>query len=383
MKKVLLGTTAIVAAGMIASAPSAIAAEKIKLSVGGYMEQWFGFVSNDDGAVQDYSGFDVKSDAEVQFKGKTTLDNGISVGVNVQLEANSNPGDQIDESYIILKGGFGEINIGSENSAQYKMHYAPSDFGIGMNSGDQTGWVSTLSDPPGVGGKKGDSITEGGIFRGPYGSTYVEVSRANDSEKITYYTPRVEGFQLGVSYSPDTAQDSNGGINRDTQDSDLVMGSVNFNRKFGSTTVKASVGYGAVTDGPAGSGSDPSALNVGLVLGFGGFGFGASYAQFEDTGANTGEGLNVGVNYASGPWGVSLAYFHGERDGTGSVGADTLDGNAEMDTIHLSAKYALGPGVTAAGTLGYTEFSSDDVDLDADVKEVAATYLVVGLKVSF
>ena len=42
MKKVLLGTTAIVAAGMIASAPSAIAAEKLKLGVGGYMEQWFG-----------------------------------------------------------------------------------------------------------------------------------------------------------------------------------------------------------------------------------------------------------------------------------------------------------------------------------------------------
>ncbi|MBT6307263.1 MAG: porin, partial [Rhodospirillaceae bacterium] len=40
MKKILLGSTAIVAAGMIVSAPSAIAAEKLKLSVGGYMEQW-------------------------------------------------------------------------------------------------------------------------------------------------------------------------------------------------------------------------------------------------------------------------------------------------------------------------------------------------------
>ena len=37
MKKVLLGSTALVAAGMIASAP---ASAKIKLGVGGYMEQW-------------------------------------------------------------------------------------------------------------------------------------------------------------------------------------------------------------------------------------------------------------------------------------------------------------------------------------------------------
>ena len=47
MKKILLGTTAIVAAGMIA-APSVDAAEKLKVSVGGYMEQWFGYTTTDD-----------------------------------------------------------------------------------------------------------------------------------------------------------------------------------------------------------------------------------------------------------------------------------------------------------------------------------------------
>ena len=96
MKKILLGSTAIVAAGMIASVPSANAASKMKLSVGGYMEQWVGFTSQDDGAGQDYSGFSTVSDGEIHFKGKTKLDNGITVGVNVQLEAQQG-GDQIDE----------------------------------------------------------------------------------------------------------------------------------------------------------------------------------------------------------------------------------------------------------------------------------------------
>ena len=99
MKKILLGSTAIVAAGMIASVPTADAASKMKLGVGGYMEQWFGFTSGDDGVAQDYSGFDIKSDPEIFFKGKTKLDNGITVGVNVQLEATQN-GDQIDEQYM-------------------------------------------------------------------------------------------------------------------------------------------------------------------------------------------------------------------------------------------------------------------------------------------
>ena len=56
----------------------------------------------------------------------------MSVGVNMQLEGNGG-GDTIDESYLIVKGGFGEINLGSENSALYKMHYSAKGYGIGFN----------------------------------------------------------------------------------------------------------------------------------------------------------------------------------------------------------------------------------------------------------
>ena len=376
MKKVLLGTTAIVAAGMIASAPSAIAAEKIKLSVGGYMEQWFGYVNNDDAAAQDFSGFDIKSDSEIHFKGSTTLDNGISVGVNVQLEANSNAGDQIDESYLIVKGGFGEINLGSENSAMYKMHYAPAEFGVSINSGDQTAWLSTTTNAA------GSSISEGDYFRAPFGSTYIEPLRANDSEKLTYYTPRIEGFQLGLSYSPDTAQDANATPNRDTANTDLMMAGLNFNRSFGSTNVRASLGYGTVLDGVAGTNTEASAFNAGLGLGFGGLGVGISYSSYDDSGANDGSGLNAGINYSSGPWGVSLSYFHGEKDGSTTAGV--LTGDGEQDTFLLSAKYTLGPGITAAGSIAHSKFKSDDTGLvGTDSAEVEATYVVVGMKVSF
>jgi len=375
MKKILLGTTAIVAAGMIVAAPAAFAAEKIKLSVGGYMEQWVGYVSNDDAADQDYSGVDVKSDAEIHFKGSTKLDNGITVGVNVQLEANQNGGDQIDESYMTISGGFGSIDIGSENSVQYRMHIAPSEFGIGINSGDQTAWLSTISDA------SGDSISEGGAFRQPFGATYVEPLGANDSEKISWFSPRVEGIQLGLSYSPDTNQDSNASINRDAVNSDLVMAAVNFKKTFDGTALAASLGYGTVTSEVSGSGDNASAVNAGIRVSSGGAQIGVSYANFEDSGGNSGAGMNVGTSYKSGPWGVSLNYFHGEKDGTGS--GSTLDGEATMDTVFLSGKYAMGPGVTAAGTIGHSSISSDDADLDASVDSISATYVVVGLKVSF
>ena len=65
-----------------------------------------------------------------------------------------------------------------------------------------------------------------------------------------------------------------------------------------------------------------------------------------------GEGYSVGANYAMGPWGLSLTYFHGERDGTSTMmddGSMHLANQAATNTVHLSARYALGPGVTAQG----------------------------------
>ena len=374
MKKILLGSTAIVAAGMIASVPSADAASKMKLGVGGYMEQWFGFTSGDDGVAQDYSGFDIKSDPEIFFKGSTKLDNGITVGVNVQLEATQN-GDQIDEQYMFVKGSFGQIIIGDENSAMYKMHYAPSDFGIGMNSGDVTAWNKPVTDA------EGDSINMGSHYRSPFGATYIEPDAVNDSAKISYFTPRVSGFQLGLSYGPDGNQDSNGLPNRDAANTDYIMVGANFKQKMGGMSVGISGGYGTVTDAAAG-GVEPEATSFGIKLGMGGVSAGVSYANFSDHGEKDQEGINAGVAYSSGPMGVSIAYFHGEKDGNNGDAA-TLNNQAERDVIHLSAKYAMGPGVTLAGTLGHAVYSSDDADLDNSVNESASTYVVMGLKVGF
>ena len=374
MKKILLGTTAIVAAGMIASVPSADAASKMKLGVGGYMEQWFGFTSGDDGVAQDYSGFSTVSDGEIHFKGKTKLDNGITIGVNVQLEARQG-GDQIDEQYMTVSGGFGQIIIGDENSAMYKMHYAPSDFGIGTNSGDVTSWNKPVSDA------EGDSIAMGGHYRAPFGATYIEPNAVNDSAKISYFTPRVSGFQLGLSYAPDGSQDNNGLPNRDTTNTDYIMVGANFVQKMGGMSVGISGGYGTVTDAAAG-GVEPEATSFGIKMGMGSLSAGVSYANYSDHGNADAEGINAGIAYSSGPMGVSVNYYHGEKDGNNGDAA-TLNNQAERDVIHLSAKYAMGPGVTLAGTLGHAVYSSDDADLDNSVNESASTYVVMGLKVGF
>ncbi len=130
MKKILFGTSALVGAGLIAG--QAVAAEGIKLSVGGYLRSAFllNFGDNDhhaDGvndsdALREVDG--VFKDGEIHFNGSTTLDNGITVGVSFQLEAEQN-GDQIDEAYTYFKGGFGEFRIGSDDEALTALCVSP------------------------------------------------------------------------------------------------------------------------------------------------------------------------------------------------------------------------------------------------------------------
>ena len=218
MKKVLLGTSAL---ALVGAASTANAAEW-DVKVGGYMEQHVAYASSDvDGfSGDDFDGVDVKQDAEIHFKPSITLDNGLKIGVDIQLEGNTN-GDQIDESFLFIKGSFGEILLGNENSARYKMGYGAPDVSfVGVNSPSTTafvpfsGAVSNDNNGDGDTADAGETLNVGDdIFRGTLGSTFLENGRNNDAARITYFTPRFAGFQLGVSYARDGNDDSNGQVN--------------------------------------------------------------------------------------------------------------------------------------------------------------------------
>lgn len=369
-KRALLQTTALVAAGFIVSAAPADAAEKLRISVGGFAEQWFGYtdIQDDGNTTQDLSGFDVKSDTEIHFEGFTTLDNGLEVGINVQLEGNTNSSDQIDESYLTVRGNFGQIDIGDENSAFYKMHVAPKEYGMGINSGDTVDWELNGN----------TSISNSGYFRAPFGGTFIEPARANDSTKLTYYTPRVEGFRIGLSYAPDSTQDSNVLPDRNTSSlTDGVMAGIDYSRDFNGVKVAASAGYGTFLEA-AGNNPEPEAYAFGLTVDYAGFQIGGSYAGFQDSGVNDGDAYVVGAAYDFGPYGVSATYLHGERDGlAGSTAPASVQ--ADRDTFALGGRYILGPGVSLQATLGYSEYTSDT----AGVGDVEAAYAISGIKLTF
>jgi hypothetical protein len=355
MKKNLLATTALVAAGALVSTGAFAASKPISLKVGGYLEQWVGFGSADhdtNGEVQD---IDVQEDGEIHFKGSTTLDNGLTFGVNVQLETQVQ-GDQIDEAYIFVKGDFGEIVLGSENGPAYVMHYGASTNGPGLNSGDHQNWI------PG---------NDFGLA-----STYAFARRDNDSEKIRWMSPRFSGIQLGASYAPEATQDDDGfpteATNGAGNEENVWAVAANYDNKFGDFRVRASLGYQGFGDSNTTGAENMWTAAAGLRLETGGFGVHLSGARMNDASATveTRDTIAGSVLYSSGPVGVSLGVVYGVDEGATAAISD------KQVAVELGGKYKLGPGVEAKGAIYY---GSRD---DAGVKNTGFA-VVGGLKLSF
>ena len=189
MRKALYGTTALVAMGALAA--PAQAADAIEIGVSGYWYGYAGFALNgqSDGAGEpgenrrNHGGW---HESEVTFSGETTLDNGITVGVNIQLEGETT-GDQIDENYVYFEGNFGRVEIGEIDGASFRTAtFLPSAyFYQGPNYGSVI-WGA----PPGRNGAGTGAWTYAGVWAG-------------DASRVNYFTPRINGFQLGVSYAPE------------------------------------------------------------------------------------------------------------------------------------------------------------------------------------
>jgi outer membrane protein OmpU len=389
MKKQLLGTTALVAASMLAWSGDASAqkVQPVQVTVGGYFGQWLGYVDQDERSGASASGspakFDTRYDQEIHFNGRTTLDNGITVGFRVELEG-ATSGDQIDETYAFVESRFGRLEVGSLNSVNYKMHYtAPDVFTRGfVQEGQVFDWLVNTTGSP-----VSDSM---------FGNT---VSRMwdNDSEKINYYTPRIEGFQVGFSYTPEARQDSNAVIQESVGYQNGWSAAGNFVRTFGSFDIAASLGYQTWSSPDGNTAPDPEQYNAGLVVGFAGFKVGGSYGKMKDarqatsgtnaaaaTGpgvtANNGRAWNAGASYTFGPASVSLTYMDTRNDDS-FAGSTTAIGDDKFTVLSLAGKYLIGPGVSIEAALFHSKMRGNNPTTETDDNK--ATGFITGMLLVF
>jgi len=217
MRKILLGTTAVV--GLAVAAPAAfaqssligqggataagsppVATSGLSVRLGGFFDFSYGVVTDDADKGGGFTGTraagaqsrqttDMRTEAEINLYVDGRAANGLQYGAVFELQmdgmtttAGSGTGVDYDELYGFVKGSFGELRFGQLDSAASLMQVmAPSTLWMGRSSG----WDEFVVSP---------GYINGGVNDG------------NDSTKIVYLSPQFNGVDFGVSYSPNRTE---------------------------------------------------------------------------------------------------------------------------------------------------------------------------------
>lgn len=386
MKKLLLGTTALVGASFAATA--AMAAPEVR--IGGYLDFQAGFSSQDtDGwgpapgvpSVATERGFGFATDTELLIRASDKLDNGLTWSVKIELEADAdtvNPGsnDNADEVTIVFSGSWGQLTLGNEDGPVDAKNYIGDAMITGIGVTGARGyrrWTDTRS------------------FSNGLWVAGVDPSNTSDATKVMYYTPTIAGFQFGASYS---ASSLDNGASR-ASDGAAIGGFENWWELGASYDVKVSddfaLGFtvaGSLADaGDKASTEDIKAWLISAKAEFGGFTASIGYAddgksgQVKGLGNEDVSGYAAGLKYTTGPYQVGVSYMH-NKAGANAGNAATVSGTAEFtsDTFTLGAQYTLGAGLVVYADTWYYTNDSDDVRTTSENSGIG---MLIGTRATF
>ncbi len=357
MKKVLLGTTALVTL----FAGSAMA-ETPTVSLGGFLDFQAGVVDQDNDAGQRDVLFQNDTEVHVKVNGKS--DNGLGYGAVIELEADvsadaDNEGLNADKTYLFVEGGFGRVEAGNNTDAAAALRVDASSFAraTGGIDGDFYDFINLPA----------------GTLYTPALPTEWFAGVQEDATKITYYSPRFSGVQVGVSYTPDqgnggTAAGFTGDANGDYEN--VINAGINYTAQYDQVGVAASL-TGEIADNELSSNEDLRAWAAGATVSFAGFSFGGSYGDWNESvqvtpGAGDSDYWTVGAGYEQGPVGVSLTYLDSESPAV------------DFQNIVLGADYQLAPGLVP-----YVEVSFFDADAAGTLADNDGNVVLIGTELSF
>jgi hypothetical protein len=318
MKKFLLGTTALIAAGAFVGAAQAadddMMAGPVTVGVAGYTTGAVGFASDSDDSTRGQQIFNV---FEFGVSGSTTLDNGITVAVSAQVGRSAGGDEAMDEHHTTLSGSFGSLRIGRTESAAFNSTVAAPGYGIGGMIGVNYVWFNTA---------------------GAHVNTYHSGALGNeDAMKLVYTTPNFNGLTIGASYAPNNSDASFTGRSTDGMGEHTAVGMTYSTGFMDGGSLTLGTGYETASNG--GGGDDASAMRAGLNISVDQISFGGSMYDHDADGMQ----YDVGASWTEGATELGLQYGHNE------------DGDAGLTLAHLT--YTLGPGVLIGGQIG----SSEDV----------------------
>lgn len=300
-------------------AASAAATEGIEILAGGELK--FGVTTAENDLLsggegdRDYAFF---ADSELYIEADVSPSENVEIGAEIMFEVDADQPDEVnaDEAFMFLSGAFGLIQLGRTEGAEDSMALGADTVAAG------------------TGGIDGDAENLGDV----------KVFTSEDAAKVSYYTPRINGLQLGASFTPDTGDDEGASDNDEDGNDDLQdhLGvGLNLARAFGEHAVGlAAVGsFGHSDDGAR---DDLAAFSVGGTLALSEIELGASYGEVKEV---------VDVDFAT----LGITFRLGNS--TAGIGYNYVDekGDAISHIIVLSGDIGLFDGVELQSDVSYAD----------------------------
>jgi hypothetical protein len=295
-----------------------------------------------DGFTQNYlnNSRAIGNDSQLFLKATTIAESGVKYGAMAKVEFNINSDSRnenpnLDQAFFYSENNFGKFEIGNNQAVNQKMKVGPARFARG--AGGINGKYLEQINLPMLGnsgsvcsGGVGDSacsnvklprfillaqspIGHGGYAKSfyrrgadnsyqPSSRDYSDFNRSHfralkddsfdgveDATKLSYYTPRIAGLQLGASYAPDS--NDNGFTANTARDVDLIRiknifsFGANYSQDFDNLGIalSATAEKGQIKNSKSTLGTERQSLlayDAGLTLTYFGFNLGGSYGTW-------------------------------------------------------------------------------------------------------
>ncbi len=362
---------------------------EVTLAIGGFIRQQTGFIGQDGrsgdrswpvtivappgGATPgngsaSHPSFGIFGETRLDILGRIRFEDGSRAGFTVQIQAKGSDAFTDESVPIEVRRQFafyehhvwGRVEIGTALNAANQLHVtSPDAFSGGFfNGGYAENWIFNPTGSP--------------LTNSTFGQTALRVFD-DQVQKITYFSPRIEGFQVGVSYMP-SAQPRPGNpvpiATRDGTNASYVegfaLGGNYTNVLAGNVGVRASLGL--LSWGPPSDVAAPRlwAFSAGAAVRYSAFEVGASFAyitagrdivtaldaptsgsRFPNLFRLGGFAVEAGASYTFNGLLASANFFYGSNNDTPVAGAQP--GQSGRDSLiggSLAASYVLGLGVS-------------------------------------
>jgi len=350
-------------------------AEEWDIRFGGYYNAMVAYASNDaatGNGVDDTNGLGLSHNTEFFFQPTITLDNGIKISARMDFEAD-NDGIGVDEPELRISGSFGSLILGSMQDADHGplVYSAPNAAIISLYDADEPTYIRWNPGSNGLSFRnnmaelaydivpvQGD---QSGVSRAnPFGFDSSVISTTNpandgltEGRRITYFTPRFAGFQLGVSYA--NSDQPRAGCSTNT--CHVFDIGANYVGSFAGVDVSLGASYSvADTNDPA---ADPTLFRTSGEITLQNYSFGASFAEQNGSsggGEYDGQSFGLGASYATGPWTFGIDYFHGEMNDYRHIG---FGPRAELSSAFVSVSYRADERTDLSVFLGHVSYRED------------------------